>query len=421
MSQQNKTTLQAAINSQIADNNSGDISAADVRNNLINMTDSLIFNESTSQAITGSLTATSFTGSLQGTATTASYVVTAQTASYVLNAVSASYAISASYEINYETSSSYAETASIAYTASYVQTAQTASYVQNSISSSFSSTASFVQTAQTASYVQNAQTASFFSGTVTSASYAATSSLSDTTLGAGDPLNTNGGEIQFRGGFGLGSPNGKNTWSSAFIWSNAYSGLNIGDPNTTGGYGDGNYYLAVGYDSLANGLAVAFGSSSHAYGEGSFTHGEKVTAIGDYSYASGFNTIANGMYSRAIGFNATASGLYATSNGQFTIALGNYSHATGRGTISSGSYQYVNGQYNTEGDNTSLMIVGNGVFGARQDAFKVRMSGSIVLPTTQSSIPSWTGTDGEMVFATVTGNHRFYVWMAGAWRSGSLA
>ncbi len=71
MSQQNKTTLQAAINTQLADNTSGDISAADIRDNLINVTDSLLFN-SGSQGITGSLTATSFTGSLQGTATTAS-------------------------------------------------------------------------------------------------------------------------------------------------------------------------------------------------------------------------------------------------------------------------------------------------------------------------------------------------------------
>jgi hypothetical protein len=68
------------------------------------------------------------------------------------------------------------------------------------------------------------------------------------------------------------------------------------------------------------------------------------------------------------------------------------------------------------------MVVGNGTNdNNRRDAFKVRMSGSIVLPTTQSAAPSWTGTDGEMVFATVTGNHFFYVWMSGAWRSGSLA
>lgn len=67
MSQQNKTTLQSNINTQIADNSLGDITAADVRDNLINMTDSLLFN-SGSQGITGSLTATSFTGSLFGTA-----------------------------------------------------------------------------------------------------------------------------------------------------------------------------------------------------------------------------------------------------------------------------------------------------------------------------------------------------------------
>jgi hypothetical protein len=54
MSQQNKSTLQSAINTDLADNTSGDISAADVRDNLINMTDSLLFN-SGSQGITGSL------------------------------------------------------------------------------------------------------------------------------------------------------------------------------------------------------------------------------------------------------------------------------------------------------------------------------------------------------------------------------
>ena len=71
MAQQNKTTLQSAINSQIADNTSGNITAANVRNNFINVTDSLVFNTG-SQSITGSLTVTGgITGSLFGTATTA--------------------------------------------------------------------------------------------------------------------------------------------------------------------------------------------------------------------------------------------------------------------------------------------------------------------------------------------------------------
>jgi hypothetical protein len=68
------------------------------------------------------------------------------------------------------------------------------------------------------------------------------------------------------------------------------------------------------------------------------------------------------------------------------------------------------------------MIVGNGSGNStRIDAFKVINNKSIVIPQTQSAAPACTGTNGEMVFATVSGSHRFYVWMSGAWRSGSLA
>jgi hypothetical protein len=78
MSQQNKTTLQSAINTQIADNTTGEISAADVRDNLINITDSLLFNNGDAQTIDASLIATNgVTGSLQGTATNAAYATNA--------------------------------------------------------------------------------------------------------------------------------------------------------------------------------------------------------------------------------------------------------------------------------------------------------------------------------------------------------
>jgi hypothetical protein len=95
MSQQTKASLQFAINTQIADNTSGDISAADIRDNLISLTDSLLFN-SGSQTFTGSLTVDSgITGSLLGTATTASYV-TGSIFSSTNPALSASYALSSS-------------------------------------------------------------------------------------------------------------------------------------------------------------------------------------------------------------------------------------------------------------------------------------------------------------------------------------
>ena len=65
MSQQNKTTLQSNINTDIANNTSRAISAADIRDNLIDMSDSLLFN-SGSQTFDGTLTATEFVGDGSG-------------------------------------------------------------------------------------------------------------------------------------------------------------------------------------------------------------------------------------------------------------------------------------------------------------------------------------------------------------------
>lgn len=147
----------------------------------------------------------------------------------------------------------------------------------------------------------------------------------------------------------------------------------------------------------------------------------QTSTVGSYAHAEGLGNVAANNYTHAEGNGTKALGQYSHTEGGFTVAIGAYSHAEGFGTIAKGDFQHVGGLYNTE-DSSSLFIIGNGdTDNARKDAFKVRMSGSIVLPTTQSAAPSWTGTDGEMVFATVTGDHYFYVWMSGAWRSGSLA
>ena len=89
---------------------------------------------------------------------------------------------------------------------------------------------------------------------------------------------------------------------------------------------------------------------------------------------------------------------------------------------SSADNQLVVGKQNIEGDNTSLFIVGNGGDSkdTAADAFKVRSSGSIQIPTTQSSVPSWSGSDGELIPATVGGHHYLYMWMGGSWVSSSF-
>jgi trimeric autotransporter adhesin len=172
-------------------------------------------------------------------------------------------------------------------------------------------------------------------GSVTSASYAVTASLSQETIGAG----LSGGEIQIRNG-----SDGRNTYSSAFMWNDGNSGLSIGDPNTTGGYGSGDYYLALGVDALAGGYAVAFGSSSYAQGEGTFTHGQEVTATAAYSHAEGYSTVTLGQFSHAEGYNTTATGNNSHAEGANTTSTGQSSHAEGTLTTSQGSYSHAEGQ-----------------------------------------------------------------------------
>ena len=204
---------------------------------------------------------------------------------------------------------------------------------------------------------------------------------------------------------------GSHAEGQANIASGSYSHVEGAETQTTGAFShaEGFYSIAVGdYSHAEGGGGYSLGAGGYAGGKGSHAEGILTMAMGTASHAEGQSTQANGPGSHAEGYS--------------TVALGNFSHAEGWFTVASGSYQHVQGRYNTHGDSNSLLIVGNGTStGARGDAFKVRPSGSIVLPTTQSAAPSWTGTNGEMIFATVSGNHFFYVWMGNQWRSGSLA
>ena len=133
-----------------------------------------------------------------------------------------------------------------------------------------------------------------------------------------------------------------------------------------------------------------------------------------YTLAIGENSHAEGLYTLSIGTSSHAEGAYTTSSGD-------YSHAEGFYTIASGSYQHVSGKFNTHGDTTSLFIVGNGTSNSnRSDAFLVRQSGSIVIPS-QSAAPTWTGREGEIVPAKVGSAYRLYMYMGGAWRSASFS
>jgi hypothetical protein len=474
MSQQNQSTLQSAINTQLADNTSGAISAADVRDNLINMTDSLLFN-SGSQGITGSLTATSFTGSLEGTATTASYVVTAQTASYVLNAVSASRAATASistfanssnnilhadlnsngdYAITFTSGIGYAtvlcrlnqatglspftynpSTSLLKITGSIIATGGfTGSLLGTATTASFASTASYIPVAQTLvdanlplvlingnSLVKDQYESIVYNPLNNLLTVVANTDFSG-------PI-TSVSSISSTGGF-TGSLLGTATTASYVETAQTASYVNplIQNVQLTGSLNISNSIILTGTFNHGLGTTTtgdysqASGLYSDAIGPYSRAHGVYVTANSDYSCAEGQFTFADGFGSHAEGEYTRTIGNFSHAEGLSTTSSGNYSHAEGIGTIASGLGQHVGGRYNTQGDSTSLMIVGNGTAdGARKDAFKVRMSGSIVLPTTSSGQPSWTGTNGEIIAGTDGGgNNVLWVYLGGSWLTSSL-
>ena len=217
--------------------------------------------------------------------------------------------------------------------------------------------------------------------------------------------------------------------TSSGIWSHAegYSTISSGQASHTEGYQTialGDYSHAEGQQTISSGsYSHAEGDNTQAIGPGSHAEGTYSIANGDYSHAEGNSTEAIGQNSHAEGQYSIAIGNGSHAEGNTTNAVGPFSHAEGVGTIASGSFQHVSGRYNTQGDNTSLFIIGNGDIGteARSDAFKVRMSGSIVLPTTASGTPGWTGTNGEMIPGDDgAGNYVLWVYLGGNWLTSSL-
>lgn len=218
------------------------------------------------------------------------------------------------------------------------------------------------------------------------------------------------------GGGGGGTPGGLNT-QIQFNSASTFSGSQ---------YFTYNYQsqsLQQGSNTTASGLySHAEGDTTQAIGEISHAEGYGNQAIGYGTHAEGDNTQAIGDASHTEGINTQTIGQGSHAEGYYAITIGNYSHAEGNHTIASGSYQHVTGQYNTHGDDTSLFIIGNGTGdGTRSDAFKVRQSGSIMLPVTSSGTPGWTGTQGEMIFGDDgSGNYVIWAYLGGNWKSGSL-
>ena len=123
------------------------------------------------------------------------------------------------------------------------------------------------------------------------------------------------------------------------------------------------------------------------------------------SRSEGVYSTASGVGSHVEGFSAKALGSFSHAEGEETVALGRSSHTEGQGTISSGSYQHTQGKYNTQGNTTSLMIIGNGtndttrsdlaLFNTNGIVFNQPLTASVVSGSFEGDGSGLTGVTGE--------------------------
>ena len=160
------------------------------------------------------------------------------------------------------------------------------------------------------------------------------------------------------------------------------------------------YAHAEGWETSAS----AYGAHSEGYKTQAGSIGKNAFGpdLGRYSHAEGWETKTLAFSSHAEGYKTQAGYLKEIAPGFFQTR-GNYSHAEGQATIASGSYQHVQGKYNTHGNDTSLMIIGNGtddsnrsdlaLFNANGIVFNQPLTASIISGSFQGDGSNLTGVD----------------------------
>ena len=127
----------------------------------------------------------------------------------------------------------------------------------------------------------------------------------------------------------------------------------------------GNYSTVMGFNPTASGVgSCAMGFNTRASGIGSYSTGNASQALGNYSFALGVSTTALGTASAAMGLGTRASDYNSFAIGQYNSALS---------TIT------TNGSSTSFNTNNTAFVIGNGISGAKSDAFKVMFNGDATL------------------------------------------
>ena len=166
--------------------------------------------------------------------------------------------------------------------------------------------------------------------------------------------------------------------------------------NEAGGIEVANYTTASGSRAFAVGNDnSASGSSSTAMGRGTIASGDDSTAMGANTEAGGNYSTALGRGTSSRGETATAIGQFTSATGKFSLSAGLYSNATGttsvalgNNTIADGYGTLATGYFNTANANpqadsfdqfNTALVIGNGTFENRSNAFEVLFDGTTTI------------------------------------------
>jgi hypothetical protein len=201
----------------------------------------------------------------------------------------------------------------------------------------------------------------------------------------------------------------------------------------------------------AGGFAVIFDSSGDLDTINNTLQNTYLFEVSSSAFTSSLTqiTLVDNTVTTFSNFNRIKIGVYGTPNpptadvplgnsshteGLQSKTIGEYSHAAGYEVQTLGWYQSVVGIGNKPISDQGAFIVGDGdpnnsiqhnllvaAAGNVTISGSLQVSGSLTISPTSSGTPAYTGKDGEIVFGQTGGNYKIYVWLGGAWRSGSLS
>jgi len=247
-------------------------------------------------------------------------------------------------------------------------------------------------------------------------------------------LQQNGGTTVFGGSTVV-----TGSFTGSFIGNGAgLTNLNISSSNTSGSFtgsfaGTGSLRLETG----SVGLSLDVASDFLRFSSGSTTNLIAQQVAGTTSMSFAFNTgsvIGTGGYGAAFDIKATAfimnpqGGNYNENLRLPAISQNNFTSIVMNGPIIGSGAQ--NGVWtiltspssSATGSNFSIRHFNTDIINVYTSSLvQITSPSGAILSPTASSIPIFSGSDGQFLFGNVSGNQVIFVWMAGRWRSSSLA